>query len=78
MMLLLAIQSSVIPLLALPLARPDLALLPTIYVGLAGTEKATLTGFFAGVLQDASSVEMPGLNSFASCWSDSWPMASPV
>ena len=66
MMLLLVIQSSLIPFLALPLARPDLVLLLTIYVGLAsGPEKSTLTGFFAGIGQDASSGEIAGLHPFA-------------
>jgi rod shape-determining protein MreD len=63
---LLVLQSSLIPALGLPLARPDLVLLLTIYVGLAARpEKSTLTGFLAGVCQDAFSVEVPGLNPFA-------------
>jgi rod shape-determining protein MreD len=66
LLLLLLLQSSFVPFLELPLARPDLALILTIYVGLASRpEKATLTGFFAGVGQDAFSLETPGLNPFA-------------
>jgi len=63
---LLLLQSSLIPFLNLPLARPDLVLILTIYVGLVSAhEKGTLAGFFAGVGQDAFSGQIPGLHSFA-------------
>jgi rod shape-determining protein MreD len=65
LLLLLLLQSSLIPFLGLPLARPDLLLILTIYVGLASrVEKATLTGFFAGIAQDTFSLGIPGLNPF--------------
>jgi rod shape-determining protein MreD len=64
--LLLLFQASVLQFIGLPLSRPDLALLLTIYVSLgARAEKATITGFFAGIFQDAVSIQVPGLNSFA-------------
>lgn len=66
LVVLLLLQSSFIPLLGLPVARPDLLLLLTIYVGLSSRpEKATLTGFFAGIFQDSLSVGVAGLSSFA-------------
>ncbi len=64
--LLSLLQTSLLPLLSLPLARPDLLLILTVFVALASKpEKAIITGFIAGLGQDAFSMALSGVSSFA-------------